>query len=91
MFAPTAADLAPQRLAADVVCRTVVVGRLQCNCTVLGNRRTKEAREAPRRARLATRAAGGAQMAAPAAQASGTKDKTARGTGGVEAEGVGGG
>ena len=44
MFQMSAADLAPQTAGEEIVYRTVVVGRLACNCTVVGNRRTKEVR-----------------------------------------------
>src|SRR4051794_1727776 len=42
MYQLTEAELRPQAASDDVVYRTVVVGRLACNCTVLGNKRTKE-------------------------------------------------
>jgi len=46
MYQMSEADLRPQAASEDVVYRTIVVGRLACNCTILGNKRTREVRGA---------------------------------------------
>jgi len=46
MYQISEEDLWPKAASEDVVYRTIVVGRLACNCTILGNKRTREVRGA---------------------------------------------